>query len=157
MLIFIYRQYTNQKGKWTKNMNFNNIYMYKQRPKDEYESKGEKECRYFLETFFQLPFPKSRPDFLKNPITGHNLEIDCYNEHLKLGVEYNGSQHYKFSPYFHKNYDAAMNQKYRDVIKHKLCDDNNINLIIVPYTIKLNDVAKFLYLKLNNLGYTNRF
>ncbi len=35
-----------------------------------------------------------------------NLEIDCYSPKLKLGVEYNGAQHYKFIPHFHKNKEA---------------------------------------------------
>jgi hypothetical protein len=31
-----------------------------------------------------------RPDFLKNPATGRNLEIDCFNNQLKIGLEYQG-------------------------------------------------------------------
>ena len=66
-------------------------------------SKGETECRKVLESIFGKPFPSSRPDFLRNPVTGgiHNLELDCYNHELGLAVEYNGIQHYKFSPYIY--------------------------------------------------------
>ena len=71
------------------------------------ESKGEKECRKVLENLFNKPFSKSRPDFLRNPVTGgnFNLELDCYNQELSLAVEYNGIQHYKYVPYFHRNND----------------------------------------------------
>ena len=55
---------------------------------------------------------------------------------MKLGCEYNGRQHYKFTPFFHKNYEAFDNQKYRDYIKKDLCEKNGIRLIIVPYSVK---------------------
>jgi hypothetical protein len=117
------------------------------------DSKGETECRRFLETVFQAPFPKTRPPFLRNPVTGQNLEIDCYNEDMKLGVEYNGSQHYNYSTFFHKNYEASNNQKYRDELKRRMCQDQGISLIEVPYTIKLSDIGNYLHLKLTQLGY----
>ena len=80
------------------------------------DSRGETETRQCLEAYFRRPFPKSRPDFMVNPVTGsqYNLELDCYNESLRLAVEYQGEQHYKFIPYFHKNREAFLNQKYRD-------------------------------------------
>jgi uncharacterized protein YraI len=102
---------------------------------------------------FQAPFPKTRPPFLRNPVTGQNLEIDCYNEDMKLGVEYNGSQHYNYSTFFHKNYEASNNQKYRDELKRRMCQDQGISLIEVPYTIKLSDIGNYLHLKLTQLGY----
>lgn len=155
LFVLIYRKLTNQKGKWGKNLNVNNIYMYRNNPSfiKEKDSKGELECRRFLETIFQVPFPKTRPDFLKNPITGNNLEIDCFNSTLRLGVEYNGQQHYKYSTFFHKNVEASHNQKYRDELKRRICNENGINLIEVPYTIKLSDIGPFLQLKLKQLGY----
>ncbi|NQZ58906.1 MAG: carbohydrate-binding protein [Lentisphaeraceae bacterium] len=53
---------------------------------------------------------------MRNPVTGgsHNLEIDCYNDELRIGVEYQGRQHYSFNPRFHKNKEAFRNQQYRD-------------------------------------------
>ena len=119
------------------------------------DSKGEIECRRFLETIFQVPFPKARPDFLRNPVTSQNLELDCFNPTLRLGVEYNGQQHYNYTSFFHRNKDAATNQKYRDELKRRMCEENGITLIEVPYTIKLNDIGPFLSLKLRQLGYLN--
>ncbi len=118
-------------------------------------SSGEKECRRVLEELFKRPFPNERPDFLRNTVTGglYNLEIDCYNEGLKLGVEYSGVQHYKFIPFFHKNKEAFMNQKYRDELKRRICKDNNVVLIEVPYTIKVEDIKGFLIDKLRQTGY----
>jgi len=97
-------------------------------------SKGELKCRSFLERTFRRKFPKCRPAFLKNPITnGNAMELDCFNEELQLACEYQGEQHYRFIPYFHKNKDSFYNQKYRDELKKELCKKNNIYLIQVPY------------------------
>jgi hypothetical protein len=71
-----------------------------------------------------------------NPVTGSqfNLELDCFNESLKLAVEYNGAQHYQFIPFFHKNQEAFYNQKYRDELKRMRCREMGITLIEVPHT-----------------------
>jgi len=125
------------------------------------ESKGEVECRRVLEEFFSRPFSKDRPDFLRNPVTSNgldsnNLELDCYNPELKLAVEYNGIQHYKYIPYFHKSKDAFQNQKYRDYMKKEICEKNGITLIEVPYTVKVPEIKSFLLNKLSNNKWTRR-
>ena len=110
------------------------------------ESKGEAECRRVLQKIFRRPFLSQRPDFLKNPVTGgeFNLELDCYNPELKLAVEYNGIQHYKYVPYFHRNHEHFMNQKYRDDMKRRMCKDNGVILIEVPYTVKIPDIEQYI-------------
>jgi len=114
------------------------------------DSRGELACRRYLETKFKVAFPKQRPDFLRNPITNQQLELDCYNPSLRLAVEYQGEQHYKYIPHFHSTRDSFLNQKYRDEIKRDLCEKNNITLIEVPYTV--TDIASFLDLKLGEHG-----
>ena len=165
--VLIHRKLTGQKGKWGPNSQpsptllvsslfaehfaLNQSTQSTQSSKND--SKGELECRKFLETYLNTPFSKARPDFLKNPITGNNLEIDCFSPILKLGVEYNGQQHYKYNSFFHRNIDASTNQKYRDELKRRICQENGVTLIEVPYTIKLNDIGPFLYQKLTQLGF----
>jgi hypothetical protein len=156
----LYRKFSGTKGSWSDYSNYSPI---KQRavetpnksrgPKGG--SKGELECRRVLENLFKAPFANCRPNFLSNHVTGgkYNLEIDCYNNEMKLGVEYNGVQHYKFSPYFHTSNDAFMNQKYRDDMKRRKCQDNNVTLIEVPYTIKHKDIEGHLIRELTYLGY----
>jgi hypothetical protein len=123
--------------------------------KDKKDSKGETECRRVLEEVFNVEFGKDRPDFLNNPVTGgnFNLELDCYNKNLKLAVEYNGVQHYKYTPFFHKNEEAFQNQKYRDELKRRMCKDNVVTLIEVPYTVKIDDIEKYLLKELLKNGY----
>ena len=113
---------------------------------DKKESRGEAECRRILQKLFGVPFISQRPDFLRNPVTGgtFNLELDCYNSDLKLAVEYNGIQHYKYTPYFHRNYDHFTNQKYRDDMKRRMCRENGVYLIEVPYTVKIPDIEEFI-------------
>ena len=58
-------------------------------------SYGEKLCRELLEMWFfeNKVLYNYRPDWLKNPLTGKNLELDIYYPELKLAVEFNGMQH----------------------------------------------------------------
>lgn len=119
-------------------------------------SRGEIECKRAIERLTGRQFTKARPDFLRNPITNSNLELDCYNEELRLAVEYNGEQHYRYVPYFHKTKDAFYNLKYRDDIKSKLCVENDVRLIIVPYTVADTDIESFIMNSLINKNIVNR-
>jgi len=110
------------------------------------DSKGETECRRVLVNIFNRPFNKSRPDFLKNPVTGnaYNLELDCFEADMRLGLEYNGRQHYEYTSFFHKNKEQFYNQKYRDDMKQRMCKDNGITLITVPYTVPVPRIEDFI-------------
>ena len=145
----LYRKITGSKGSWTKRENLSyllttpKISENKTPPKD---SRGEIECRRVLQLIFNRKFDKARPDFLRNPVTGgeFNLELDCFDSELRIAVEYNGVQHYKYVPFFHKNKEAFLNQKYRDDMKRRICKENGILLIEVPYTLKIEDIKGFI-------------
>ena len=119
------------------------------------ESKGESECRRVLQILFKRKFASSRPDFLRNPVTGgnFNLELDCYDSQMKLAVEYNGIQHYIYTPYFQKSKAHFLNQKYRDDMKQRICKEHGITLINVPYTVKLKDIEGFIIEECRKNGY----
>ena len=109
------------------------------------QSRGEKECRRVLQDFFHKPFHSCRPTFLLNPVTGRKLELDCFEESLQLAVEYNGVQHYRYVPHFHKNnLQSFQTMKYRDVMKRRLCRENGILLIEVKHTIRFDDIEEFI-------------
>lgn len=120
--------------------------------KDKNTSKGEAECKRAIELITKKPFFKTRPEFLKNEVTGHVLELDCYNPELKLAVEYNGIQHYQYTPMFHKTKDAFFNSKYRDKIKKELCEKEGVLLIVVPYTVSTENIKSFLERQLLSLN-----
>lgn len=119
------------------------------------DSKGETICRNYLEKTLQRRFSKARPDFLRNPVTGgdFNLELDCYNKDLGLALEYNGIQHYKYTPYFHKNKESFLNQKYRDEMKRVKCREHGIKLIEVPYSVKNQDLESYVHNELIRFGF----
>jgi hypothetical protein len=159
ILIFgLYRIIKKEKGTWSKSYYYEDKFVNysnnnkKRIPK---ESKGETECRRVLNKIFNKPFNKSRPNFLNNPVTGgnFNLELDCYNEELGLAVEYNGIQHYKFNKFFHRNHDHFMAQKYRDDMKRRICKENGITLIEVPYTVKNENIENYLKKELRKNGF----
>lgn len=147
-LIFysIYRKLSGKKGSWTKNTGINIQTLTFKQPSIGKESKGERECRITMEKLFNVPFKKVRPYWLRNEVSGgdNNLELDCFNEDLRLAVEYNGRQHYEFIKFFHKNKEAFLNQKYRDDMKRRLCKERGICLIEVPYTIKIPDIENYI-------------
>ena len=89
-------------------------------------------CKVFEEFLGREVLNNIRPDFLKNPKTKRNLELDMYDPITKIAVEYNGAQHYQNVAAFGNNFK---DQQERDILKRKLCEENGIVLIVVPYTI----------------------
>lgn len=117
-------------------------------------SKGEIQCHIAITNITGEEFMAGvRPNILKNPDTKRNLELDVYNEQLKIAIEYQGEQHYKIVKSFGMDENSMKKQKERDQLKRELCKKNNIMLIEVPYTVKLNDIEKYLRNELKKLGY----
>lgn len=110
----------------------------------KFVSKGERECRRVMEEFYGVKFDSIRPNWLKNPETGCNLELDCYNDELKLAVEYNGEQHYNWPNYTNQTFEQFINQTRRDIYKKKVCDLRGIYLISVPYLIPIPKIKEYI-------------
>lgn len=112
-------------------------------------SKGELRCYDAVQRIFpEKTFSKIRPDWLMNPETGYNLELDLYCEDLKLAIEYNGKQHYHYPNAFHKTEQDFLSQIRRDDFKKRRCDRKGITLIIVPYSVHFNDIESYIVRKL---------
>lgn len=62
-----------------------------------------------------------------------HYSIDFYLPEYNLAIEYNGEQHYKFSPYFHKTEENFIKQKQRDSEVKDLLYAKNIKLHIISY------------------------
>ena len=92
----------------------------------------ENKCRKVLEDRFDRSFPTTRPDFLKNPKTNRNLELDGYCEELKLAFEYDGEFHYKEKPWQGVRH-SLLDRQQLDRLKDDLCKNNGIILIRIPY------------------------
>jgi hypothetical protein len=106
--------------------------------------KMEGKVRKIFEELFYAKFPISSPDWLINPITHSKMHLDGYNEELKLAFEYNGEQHYKYTKFFHKNYQNFQDQQIRDEQKKIACEAEGITLIIVPYYIKAEKLRNYV-------------
>jgi len=119
------------------------------------ESKGENIARTCLQNIFNVPFPNVRIDELRNNDTNRNLELDCYNEDLKIAVEYQGIQHYKFVPFFHKTHDKFLEQRKRDVQKKELCKLYGITLITIPHNLKHDMICFYIKQELKRLNKFN--
>lgn len=107
----------------------------KKKPVRPAGSRKEYLCREIMEKIYQVPFEKAYPDFLRNPETGGQLELDIYNDNLKIAVEYNGIQHYRWPNFTRQSKEAFIAQVRRDNYKIEQCDKNNVYLIVVPYTV----------------------
>ena len=93
-------------------------------------------------------------EFLTNPKTGRQVEIDGLCLELKLGYEYNGKQHYEAVERFGGE-AATESTKERDKLKADLCVEAKINLIVVPFTVHKNDIFSFVYSKLKEIAVFN--
>jgi len=109
----------------------------------------------FVELFpnhkFTLPI---RPEWLRYE-NGALIELDGYNDELKIAFEYNGKQHYKLDKMMHRpddvtgmtdeQIDLATRQKFaaqqaRDAFKVKKCKELGIKLIVISYKDLKKDV-----------------
>lgn len=91
--------------------------------------KTERLCRELLEQKFGFEFKKKRFYYIEQL-----LEFDGYNEERRIAFEYHGEQHYERNRMWHKTEQDFIAQKIRDDFKEQFCIENNIKLIIIPYT-----------------------
>ena len=114
----------------------------------------EEKCRDIFESLTGKAYPSVRPDFLKNPDTNRNLELDGYCEELKSAFEYQGSQHYKYPNRYHKTQDEFLEQVKRDEFKVQRCKEEGINLIVIPFNLTDEELYDFIKFHLmGTLGY----
>lgn len=91
--------------------------------------------------FNEKAIVNNRPNWLKNPDTKYNLEIDIFLPKSKIAIEYNGEQHYipiKFSKNI-SNEDAINKLKEiqkRDKLKKKLIKKSGLVKHFIIFTYK---------------------
>lgn len=94
---------------------------------------GENKVRLIFEHIFQKEFPTQRPTWLKSPLSEKNLELDGYNEELKIAFEYQGPHH-----------RTNENVIAKDKEKVKICKLKNISLIIID-EFKQNYTDEYIF------------
>lgn len=117
-----------------------------------FQSRGEIECGRLLHEFFpgHVFINNFRPDWNRNDYSGENLELDWFNEALKLAAEFNGRGHYEEVDFTDKqkeltSIDKSASRKrlygiqQRDKRKKSNCErrskiyGGSVSLVIVPY------------------------
>lgn len=122
------------------------------------ESVGERICHKIFYEFVVSKIGKNkdimrniRPNFLKNPKTGHNLELDMFeafddrivdkNSIIDgIAIEYNGLQHDQYVPGMHNNIEAYNEQQFRDEYKTKVCKEKGIILIVIDTKLDISRI-----------------
>jgi len=89
-------------------------------------SLGERKCKAALEQLFRKKFCKKRFNDLRG-VGGNPLEIDLYNEELRLGVEHHGTQHFIQKKFYGIN--RFHKQQEHDRRRRQYCKSRGITLI----------------------------
>ena len=72
-----------------------------------------------------------RPAWLRNPETGHPMELDMYNAAERLAVEYDGPHHYEYPNMYHRTQAEFDAQRGRDEAKTVACARHGTRLLRV--------------------------
>lgn len=112
---------------------------------------GEQLCRLELERRFHKNFPTALwGGPIRSPVTQHALELDCYNEEMKLALEFNGEQHYIFPSHYIKDRRTFEVQVWNDRFKREECERLGIVLIEVDgRNRKYNEIIDSLHMLLH--------
>lgn len=115
--------------------------------------KSQEKCKTIFEKIFKKKFPSVRPNFLKNPVTHQNLELDGYCNDLRLAFEYDGNQHAKYNPHFHKKGPQEfIYQVTKDDYKSKKCKLEGIDLIRIPHYIHSENLEDYIIKELRSIN-----
>jgi hypothetical protein len=113
---------------------------------------SERICRKYFEEIFKEKFLKIRPDWLRND-RGRKMELDGYSKKLNLAFEYQGEQHYFNIPNLQVSHPLERIIR-DDILKEKLCKENNVRLIHVPYYVRKEDMGKYILQQVDRYGIT---
>lgn len=110
---------------------------------------GEEIIRATLEEAFpDHTFNRTRSvDFMQG------LELDGYNNTLKLAFEYQGIQHYKKVDFFHRTEGSFEAQLERDRLTKERCEQNGVKLLIISYKIKNAALRDYVRDRLTEFGF----
>lgn len=134
--------------------------VYKKKPKKAPRiNKHEERCREIFEEIFDTRFKSVRPDWLRNPVTKKNLELDGFAPNIStkigkgLAFEYDGAQHSVYNKHFHRSGpDEFIYQVKKDSWKDVKCKEKGVLLIRIPHFVAFQDLERYIKQKLTREG-----
>jgi hypothetical protein len=103
-----------------------------------------------LEHLAGVPFPKTRPKWLKNA-RGNQMELDGYAPSLRLAFEYQGHQHYRRVSIFQSSAAEFRKRQEDDEKKNRLCRERDIKLLLIPHHVPHEKLQEYLAKQLRGL------
>ena len=101
---------------------------------------GERICREFFNQLFNCEFKKIYPDWLRNE-DGKKLELDGYNNEIRIAFEHQGIHHFKID-FYTKTKKKLIKIRRDDKRKVDLCNEHEIDLFIIPEIPRLLKVKE---------------
>lgn len=84
----------------------------------------------------------------KRLFSRNNIKVDFYLKDFNAIIEFNGIQHYKYTPAFHKEIEDFEKQKERDKRLDIYCKNNRIKLVVIRYD-QIDNIEEILNNELN--------
>lgn len=111
-------------------------------------SKSEAACIKILEDLTGKEFPTVNPSWLV--WKGKTLELDGYNDELKLALEFSGPLHTKWNPRF-EPYEQYYDRITKDVVKLRTCKRHKVNLIVIDMSLPRIHWRNYLMSRLHDI------
>lgn len=111
-------------------------------------SKSEEIARTTLEQLFGVKFSRRRPTWLRNS-RGFQMELDGFNEDLKLAFEYQGYQHYKAD-----HWGTDLEQRIKDDnLKQVICAAKGVTLLQITHDMEYHSFPREIKKQLDMAGF----
>lgn len=113
-------------------------------------TKSEQYAIELLEQITGKKFPTVNPGWLK--FEGKSLELDGYNEELKLALEFSGPMHRKWFPE-KESYEKYLDRVEKDAAKKRICKEKGIFLMELDSELPKRHWKTYIMSRLKDSGF----